>query len=109
VAAAGESPKPFTSASVTHSMHGEVICEAAALTRPDLSTIDALARLQLAARRNGCAFQLRNPPDQLLDLLWLAGLTNVVGQRSAFEPQRQREQTEQAGVQEVVEPGDGPG
>ena len=108
MAAAAESPKPSASASVTQSTHGEVICEAAGLTNPDLTTIDALARLRLAARRRGCSFQLRNPSEQLLDLLQLVGLTYVLEQRSAFKPPRQPEQCEQAGVQEVVEPRDRP-
>jgi ABC-type transporter Mla MlaB component len=108
VAAAGESPNPPASASATPSTHGKVICEAAGLTNPDLTTIDALARLQLAARRNGCSFELRNPPDQLLELLRLAGLTRVVGWRSVFKPRRQPEQKKQAGVQEEVESDDRP-
>jgi ABC-type transporter Mla MlaB component len=40
--------------------------------------VDALARLQLAARRNGCAVRLHNATPALLDLVDLMGLTHVL-------------------------------
>jgi ABC-type transporter Mla MlaB component len=87
-----------------------VNCDASGLSHADVTSIDALARLQLTARRNGCALTLRHASGQLLDLLRLAGLSDVVpiGAPSALEPGRQPEQAEQAGVDEVVEPGDAP-
>jgi hypothetical protein len=44
---------------------------------PDLRVVDALARLQLAARQVGGAIQLRNPCERLRALLDLVGLTSV--------------------------------
>ncbi len=87
-----------------------VNCDASGLSRANVTTIDALARLQLTARRNGCALTLQHASGQLLDLLRLAGLSDVVpiGSPSALEPGRQPEEAEQAGIDEVVEPGDAP-
>ena len=45
----------------------------------DLSLVDELARLQLAARRLGCAIELRDACPELLDLLDLVGLRVEVG------------------------------
>jgi hypothetical protein len=44
----------------------------------DAVTIDALARLQLAARRNGCEVRLRHASPELLELLAFMGLTDVL-------------------------------
>ena len=48
--------------------------------RPDLGAVDDLARLQLAAKRAGCAIQLRDACPELVALLDLAGLSEVVVQ-----------------------------
>jgi ABC-type transporter Mla MlaB component len=45
---------------------------------PDAVTVDALARLQLAARRNGCQVRLRNASSELLDLVRYMGLADVI-------------------------------
>ena len=45
---------------------------------PDAVTADALARLQLAARRHGCQVRLRNASPELLELLALMGLRDVL-------------------------------
>jgi ABC-type transporter Mla MlaB component len=45
---------------------------------PDAVTVDALARLQLAARRTGCQVRLRNASDELLELLSFMGLRDVL-------------------------------
>ena len=44
----------------------------------DAVTIDALARLQLAARRHGCRIRLCSAPRELLDLVAFMGLSNVL-------------------------------
>jgi ABC-type transporter Mla MlaB component len=44
---------------------------------PDAVAVDALARLQLAARRHGCHVRLRNASDQLLELVAFMGLGDV--------------------------------
>src|SRR3989442_4324369 len=45
---------------------------------PDAVTVDALARLQLAARRHGCQVRLRNASGELLELLAFMGLRDVL-------------------------------
>jgi ABC-type transporter Mla MlaB component len=46
--------------------------------QPDAVTVDALARLQLAARRHGCRVHLRNASDDLRELVAFMGLENVL-------------------------------
>jgi ABC-type transporter Mla MlaB component len=43
----------------------------------DAVTIDALARLQLAARRHDCRVRLRNASDELRELIAFMGLCDV--------------------------------
>lgn len=57
-----------------------VRCDVAGV-EPDAVTIDALARLQLAARRRGCGVRLCNTSDALSDLVELMGLTHVFADR----------------------------
>ena len=45
---------------------------------PDAVTIDALARLQLVARRRGCQIRLRHASPALLALLEFLGLSDVL-------------------------------
>jgi ABC-type transporter Mla MlaB component len=45
---------------------------------PDAVTVEALARLQLAARRHGCEVRLRNASDELLEVVGLMGLGDVL-------------------------------
>ena len=45
---------------------------------PDAVCVDALARLQLAARRQGCEVRLRNASDELLRLVSFMGLADVL-------------------------------
>ena len=73
-----------------------VICDVRALTRPDAVTIDALARLQLTARRLGSQVRLRHACGALQDLLALVGLSEVVPPSggSRLEPREQAEQRE---------------
>ena len=72
--------------------------------RPDLALVDALARLQLDARRRGGRLRLRNVTDELRGLLELVGLADVL----AVEPRREPELGEQLGVEEVMQPRDRP-
>ncbi|MGH2819966.1 MAG: STAS domain-containing protein [Actinomycetota bacterium] len=76
---------------------------------PDVATLEALARLQLTARRLGRRVRLSHASGELQDLLALAGLCDVVGLcgRLRFEPRGQAEQREQARrVEEEADPGD---
>jgi ABC-type transporter Mla MlaB component len=45
---------------------------------PDAVTVDALCRLQLAARRTGCRVRLRHAPAGLCQLIAFMGLSDVV-------------------------------
>ena len=45
---------------------------------PDAVTVDALARLQLAARRLCCRLLLRNASPELLELVAFMGLADVL-------------------------------
>ncbi|WP_407698132.1 STAS domain-containing protein [Streptomyces jumonjinensis] len=55
----------------------DVVCDLAALTRADLATVEAVARLRLTARRAGRGVRMRNAGPELLALLTLAGLEPV--------------------------------
>jgi ABC-type transporter Mla MlaB component len=44
----------------------------------DAVTVDALCRLQLAARRHGCQVRLRNASRELLELVAFMGLEDVL-------------------------------
>ncbi|MFJ5529733.1 STAS domain-containing protein [Streptomyces sp. NPDC093261] len=76
-----------------------VVCDVAALRPVTLAAVDALARLQLAARRAGGRIRLRDPAPALRALLELAALPiELEGQAEQWEPA--------LGVEEAVEPGD---
>ncbi len=45
---------------------------------PDAVTVDALARLQLAARRHCCQVRLRHASSELLELVAFLGLRDVL-------------------------------
>ena len=91
---------------------GPVACDVGGLAEPDATTIDALARLQLTARRLGRRVELRSACEELEDLLTLTGLLGVltVGGRwsaSAVEAWREPELREQAPrVEEEADPDD---
>jgi hypothetical protein len=76
--------------------------------RPDLTLVEELARLRLAARRVGHPVRLRDPCPGLRELLDLVGLADLFeGRRgSALEAGRETERGEQLGIEKVVEPGD---
>ncbi|MFG3504485.1 STAS domain-containing protein [Streptomyces sp. NPDC047821] len=62
---------------------GEVVCDVAAVTRPNLATVDALARLHLTARRLGHRMALRGAGPELRTLLELVGLFGVLTPEAA--------------------------
>jgi ABC-type transporter Mla MlaB component len=53
------------------------VCDVTGI-EPDAVTVDALARLQLAARRYGCEVRLRHASDELRELVALIGLDDVL-------------------------------
>jgi ABC-type transporter Mla MlaB component len=56
---------------------GVALCDVRGV-EPDAVTVDALARLQVAARRHGCLVRLRHASPALRALLALMGLTDVL-------------------------------
>lgn len=71
-----------------------------ALASVDAGTVDALARLQLTARRSGACVRLRNASPTLLELVEFMGLDEVL----CAEPGGQAEQREHGvGVEEERE------
>ena len=87
-----------------------VVCDVAEVTDPDCATVDALARMQLTARRLGrrapVAWRCRT---SCTTLLALAGLCDVVGLCGGYavEPRGQAEQREEPlGVEEERDPAD---
>jgi ABC-type transporter Mla MlaB component len=85
-----------------------VTFDVAALDRPDAATVEALARLHLAARRSGCRVRFRHACGDLRDLLELMGLSGVMPcSDSDLEPRGEVEQGEPPrGVEEERDPVD---
>ena len=76
-----------------------IICDVGAVD-PDVHAIDALARLQLAARRLGMEVRLRHASHELQELVAFAGLCDVL----RVEAGGQAEQGEErVGVEEERE------
>jgi hypothetical protein len=70
----------------------EIICDAGTLA-PDATSVDALARLQLSAKREGRALRVCGASSELQQLLAFCGLAAVLG----LEASRQAEQREERG------------
>jgi ABC-type transporter Mla MlaB component len=63
---------------IDHSQAELVGCDLAGLRGCDLVAVDALARLQLTAKRLGRAIRLCRASDQLVELVALAGLREIL-------------------------------
>jgi anti-anti-sigma regulatory factor len=86
-----------------------LICDVGAVKLPDAVTIDALARLQLTARRLGREIGVCHASGELRELLDFAGLSEVIplSAGSRIDARRQAEQREEGrGVQEEGDPAD---
>jgi ABC-type transporter Mla MlaB component len=86
-----------------------VACDVSEITQPDCATVDAIARLQLEARRRGRAIVLCNASAELRELLELSGLTEVIhcADGSGVQVGGQSEEREEArGVEEEGDPAD---
>jgi hypothetical protein len=81
-----------------------IVCDVGAVA-PDLDAIDALARLQLNARRLGLDLRLRHASNDLKALIELAGLDEVLCVEASWEPE---EREDRGGVEEERELGDPP-
>ena len=82
-----------------------VTCDVATLAPVDAIAVDALARLQLTARRLGRAIRLRDATDELRDLLTLTGLRDALPLCAGLgaEVHREVEQGEQVRIHEEVD------
>lgn len=80
----------------------DVVVDVSGLPTADLSVVDGLARLQLAAGRVGARVHLRGVEPRLASVLRLVGLGPVL----LDDPVRQPEEGEQLREQEVVDGGD---
>jgi ABC-type transporter Mla MlaB component len=78
---------------------GQLVCDVGAVVAPDAVTVDALARLQLTARRLGCQLRVEHASAELRGLLAFMGLSGVVplNEGSGLEAGRQTEEREQIG------------
>ena len=88
-----------------------LVCDVGAIVAPDAVTVDALARLQLTARRLGREVRIRHASRELQELLALMGLSDVVPlcDSSALEVGRQAEEREvDLRVEEEADPADPP-
>ncbi|MBM2620974.1 STAS domain-containing protein [Actinoplanes sp. LDG1-06] len=67
---------------------GDVVCDVSALARPDVVTVEALARLRLTAGRHGRRFLIRGATPELLGLFSLMGLGGFLAatRKTAAEP-----------------------
>jgi hypothetical protein len=81
-----------------------IVCDVGALA-PDAVTVDALARLQLSARRRGLELRLRHASSELQDLLAFVGLGDVLRVEAGREPE---EREQRVGVEEERQLGDPP-
>jgi hypothetical protein len=81
-----------------------IVCDVSALA-PDAASVDALARLELHARRHGYELRFCEVSGELRELLGLFGLADVL----RFEMVRQPEEREEGlGVEEERQLGDEP-
>ena len=87
-----------------------LVCDVGAIDEPDVMTIDALARIQLTARRLGRIGLVAGAGPALTRLLELAGLDDVLPRAdSGVEVRRKPEEREELlGVQEERDPADPP-
>jgi ABC-type transporter Mla MlaB component len=86
-----------------------LVCDVRGLETPDDGAIEALARVQLTARRLGRGVRFRGAGAPLREVLELLGLSDVldVDPASVVRARRKAEQREQTlGVQEEADPGD---
>jgi ABC-type transporter Mla MlaB component len=63
--------------SILSGSSGDVACDVHDV-EPDAVTVDALARLQLGARRSGCRVHLQRASPELRELVDFMGLTDVL-------------------------------
>ena len=109
---APEDVRPFVDRLARRLRHGgvaTVLVDVSGVRSPDIAYVDALARLQLGARRHGTRVRLIDPCPRLLELLALVGLEDLLPADATVsgDLHRQPEHGEQPVDVEVgVDPGD---
>lgn len=83
--------------------HTEAVLCRLEVDRTDLALVEALARLQLAARRRGTRVRVRGAEPELLALLELVGLGDVLAGQALGQPEG-REQLRTEEVVQAVDP-----
>jgi anti-anti-sigma regulatory factor len=71
---------------------------------PDLATIDALARFELAARRCGGHLGLRGTNESLRQMIRLTGLAGVLRVEAGREPEQREERVRVEEEGELADP-----
>jgi len=84
-----------------------LVCDASRLVKVDAVALDAIARLQLTARRLGGRICVRRAPVELEELLRFTGLAEICGLLAVLEREAE-ERKEPLGVQEEGELADPP-
>jgi ABC-type transporter Mla MlaB component len=81
-----------------------VLCDVRALREADVATVDALARLQLTARRLGGKIRLLRAPAELRALIAFVGLSGVLDAGGGSGARTETEEREEAlGVEKRVQ------
>ena len=62
----------------------DLLCDVGGI-EPDAETVNALARLQLAAGQLGCQVRLRHASSELLELIHFMGLSDVLPNEAPAE------------------------
>ncbi|MET9397501.1 STAS domain-containing protein [Kitasatospora sp. NPDC002965] len=98
--------RPSTGPTAGPTTTRQVTCDLGALPAPDLAVVDALARLRLAAARQGVGLSLRNASGPLRELLAFSGLAAVLPTQAPTDAPGTTEATE--AVTATAPPGDLP-
>jgi hypothetical protein len=80
-----------------------IVCDLRAVT-PNAGSLDALARLQLNARRLGLELSLRNASSELLELIAFAGLDEVLRVEDEGQPEEREERLRVEEERELDDP-----
>jgi hypothetical protein len=80
-----------------------IVCDVGAIA-PDVHAIDALARLQLAARRLGMEVRLRHASSELQELVGFAGLRDVLRVETGGQAEQREERRRVEEERELDDP-----
>jgi ABC-type transporter Mla MlaB component len=81
-----------------------LVCDLGGSVRADAATIDALARVQLTAKRLGRRMRLRNAPAELRALLTFFGLDGVLRVEAVGKAEERKERLRVEEERELADP-----